>query len=227
MCIEESCGRQYADEDTDHDTCPDRHADAIDTVNRELGLSVNRYCAINVDSFSGIIDSLGGVSITLTDDEAEALALEKGTQMLSGTDAVRYLKLRRQWDGALRFRILLEGVRFMYADMEEFAGDAYMRKVRERMGDALLPIAELEERCGELGLRSPLVVGDIAEAVCGALRDGEACPEELRFVHAGQAGLAAFRRIAEGKTCSAAELAPFYLQPSQAERNRQEKENGR
>lgn len=83
---------------------------AIDTVNRALGLSVNRYCAINVDSFAGIIDSLGGVELTLTDSEAEALGLQKGAQTLSGADAVRYLKLRRQWDGALRFRILLEAL---------------------------------------------------------------------------------------------------------------------
>ncbi len=96
--------------------------------------------------------------------------------------------------------------------------------------DGLLPIGELRERCAELGLRSPLVVGDIAEAVCAVLEDGEACPEELRFVHAGQAGRVAARLAAEGKTCSAAELAPFYLQPSQAERNRQtqiQKENER
>ena len=83
---------------------------AIDTVNRELGLSVNRYCAINVNSFAGIVDSLGGVELTLTDSEAEALKLKPGAQTLSGTAAVQYLKLRRQWDGALRFRILLESL---------------------------------------------------------------------------------------------------------------------
>ena len=83
---------------------------ALDTVNRELGLSVNRYCAINVNSFSGIIDNIGGVTLTLTPEESEALGLGQGTQTLSGTDAVRYLKLRRQWDGALRFRILLEAL---------------------------------------------------------------------------------------------------------------------
>ncbi|MBQ7657156.1 MAG: LCP family protein [Clostridia bacterium] len=83
---------------------------ALDTINRELNLSVNRYCAINVDSFAEIIDGLNGVTMTLTDEEAEALGLGAGTQVLSGDDAVRYLKLRRQWDGALRFRLLLEAL---------------------------------------------------------------------------------------------------------------------
>ena len=96
---------------------------AIDTVNRELGLSVNRYCAVNVDAFSGIIDSLGGVTLTLTDDEAQALDLQTGAQVLSGADAVRYLKLRRQWDGALRFRILLEAL------LRQMSGDGMLSGV--------------------------------------------------------------------------------------------------
>ncbi len=83
---------------------------ALDTVNRELGLSVNRYCAVNVDSFAGIVDRVGGVTLTLTDEEAQALSLGSGDQTLSGLQAVEYLKLRRQWDGALRFRILLEAL---------------------------------------------------------------------------------------------------------------------
>jgi LCP family protein required for cell wall assembly len=83
---------------------------ALDTVNRELGLSINRYCAVNVDSFAGIIDIAGGVTLTLTAEESEALGLGQGAQTLTGADAVRYLKLRRQWDGALRFRILLEAL---------------------------------------------------------------------------------------------------------------------
>ena len=83
---------------------------ALDTVNWELGLSVNRYCAINVDAFADIVDRVGGVTLTLTDEEAQALSLGSGTQTLSGMQAVAYLKLRRQWDGALRFRILLEAL---------------------------------------------------------------------------------------------------------------------
>ncbi len=82
----------------------------LDTLNRELGMSVSRYCAINVDAFADIVDRVGGVTLTLTDEEAQALSLGSGTQTLSGMQAVAYLKLRRQWDGALRFRILLEAL---------------------------------------------------------------------------------------------------------------------
>ena len=90
---------------------------AIDTVNRELGLSINRYCAVNVDAFAGIVDRVGGVTLSLTAEEAEALSMGSGTQTLSGMQAVQYLKLRRQWDGALRFKLLLEAL------MRQMSGD--------------------------------------------------------------------------------------------------------
>ena len=83
---------------------------AIDTVNRELGLSVNRYCAVNVDAFADIVDRVGGVTLTLNSEEAEALGIGSGKQTLTGMQAVQYLKLRRQWDGALRFKLLLEAL---------------------------------------------------------------------------------------------------------------------
>ncbi|MBR3017444.1 MAG: LCP family protein [Clostridia bacterium] len=83
---------------------------AIDTINREFGLSVNRYCAINVNSFASIIDTFGGVPITLTEGEAEALGLDQGLQTLTGDQAVRYLKIQREWDEATHFRNLLESL---------------------------------------------------------------------------------------------------------------------
>ena len=70
---------------------------------------------------------------------------------------------------AHRFRILLAGVRFMYADMEEFAGDAYMRKVRERMGDALLPIAELEGQWQTSKMSCDAALSSDPEAAVSAL----------------------------------------------------------
>ena len=96
---------------------------AIDTVNRELGLSVNRYCAVNVDAFADIVDRVGGVTLTLNGEEAEALGIGSGKQTLTGMQAVQYLKLRRQWDGALRFRILLEAL------LRQMSGDGMLSGV--------------------------------------------------------------------------------------------------
>jgi len=44
------------------------------------------------------------------------------------------------------FRVLLEGARFMYADMAEFANDPYMQSVQARMGESLLSLSGCEGR---------------------------------------------------------------------------------
>lgn len=89
--------------------------------------------------------------------------------------------------------------------------------------DGLLPISELEGRCRELGMENVLVAGDCADAAAAAA-GGETAPGEMNDVHAGCAGAVAYRMYLEGKSMDAAELRPFYLQLSQAERNRKEKE---
>ena len=90
---------------------------ALDTVNWELGLSVNRYCAINVDAFADIVDRVGGVTLTLTDEEAQALSLGSGTQTLrvhipAGIDDGKSVRLRGKGhtsaDGKRRGDLLLK-----------------------------------------------------------------------------------------------------------------------
>ena len=82
----------------------------LSAVNRALGLSLNRYCAVNPASLAFLVDDVGGVTLTLTADEAEALGLTPGTHHLTGEQAYRYARLRRQWDGIQRYKALLEGV---------------------------------------------------------------------------------------------------------------------
>ncbi|MBR3107618.1 MAG: LCP family protein [Clostridia bacterium] len=155
---------------------------AIDTINRQLGLSVNRYCAINVDSFSGIIDSLGGVELTLTESEAEALGLQKGVHVLSGTEAVSYLKLRRQWDGALRFRILMEALLRQMSTKGMISGALSLVDTMLHMIDTNLTMDEivvfafaLLEQQEVKGIESYRLEADaeghVDEAACQACRD--------------------------------------------------------
>lgn len=83
---------------------------ALDTVNRALGLSLNRYGAVNINSFAKIVDAVGGVTMTLTEEEGEAMGLAPGEQRLTGEDVVHYVQFRREWEGGERFRALLEAV---------------------------------------------------------------------------------------------------------------------
>ena len=77
-------------------------------VNKALGLSVNRYCAVSEEAFERAVDTLGGVSMELTAGEGQALGLSEGRHTLQGRQALRYVRLRRTGDGSLRIRALLE-----------------------------------------------------------------------------------------------------------------------
>lgn len=43
---------------------------AVQTVNSNFGLNITRYALVDYDSFPALIDSLGGISLTVTDAEA-------------------------------------------------------------------------------------------------------------------------------------------------------------
>lgn len=79
-------------------------------INEALNLGVSHFCAVNIDSFIEIVDALGGVVMELTEEEAQALALDQGPQRLTGEQSLRYVKLRHTGDGSTRLRALLSAV---------------------------------------------------------------------------------------------------------------------
>lgn len=64
------------------------------TLKQNFGVDVDANIEVNFDGFSSIIDILGGVDIELTSAEAEVLGLSAGFQHLSGTNALRYSRIR-------------------------------------------------------------------------------------------------------------------------------------
>ena len=104
------------------------------TVNELLGVGVKRYCAVNDEAFACAVDALGGVTLTLSESEGDALGLAQGAQRLSGEQALRYVRLRRG-DGTPRPQKLLEAV---YRQMLEGRNvDALMT-----MADTILPFID-------------------------------------------------------------------------------------
>lgn len=65
------------------------------TVNEAFSLNVVKYCAVNADALIQLIDRIGGVTLPLTEAEAEALEEETGERLLGGEKALRYLRLRQ------------------------------------------------------------------------------------------------------------------------------------
>lgn len=88
------------------------------------------------------------------------------------------------------------------------------------MDDCVLPIADLDKAVKECGLSNVLVAGDASAQAAEAVEGAEDAGDEYRYVHAGQVCTAAAKMAERGELCSADELRPFYLQLSQAERNR-------
>lgn len=74
-----------------------------ETIKNHYGIEVDGNVTFNFEGFKDIIDMLGGVEITLTQEEATALnnleskqkwGLEAGVQRLTGAQALRYARLR-------------------------------------------------------------------------------------------------------------------------------------
>lgn len=115
---------------------------AVQTVNRWLKTNITRYCAVNVGAFLKAVDLLGGVTLTLTDSEAEAMELAPGENVLGGEQALRYVRLRRSgaaWD---RPRKLLEA---LLAQASRSGADAALM-----LAGTLLPSIDTNLTTGEL-----------------------------------------------------------------------------
>lgn len=74
---------------------------AIDTVERNYKIRIDRYISVDFDSFKQIIDAFGGVKITLTSVEREVMNggfpgkfPSAGTYNLNGEQALAYARLR-------------------------------------------------------------------------------------------------------------------------------------
>lgn len=97
-------------------------------------------------------------------------------------------------------------------------------ELTKMMDECVVPLSEIDDAVKRSGIVSPVVVGDISAEVSLLIEGAEDGGEEFRFVHAGNVCAAAEAMALGGQLCTADELRPFYLQLSQAERNRIQKD---
>lgn len=107
----------------------------LQTVNAYLNAGASRYCAVNEDAFRLIVDALGGVTLTLTEGEGQAMGLRAGESRLTGDAALRYVRLRRQGDGSVRARKLMEAI------AGQLTGPGGSQSIY-RLMDLLLPLVD-------------------------------------------------------------------------------------
>ncbi len=68
----------------------------IQTIKENFGISIDKYAAVNFNSFINIIDELGGVQIDISEDEVSQIEgiNEAGSQVLTGEQALAYSRIR-------------------------------------------------------------------------------------------------------------------------------------
>lgn len=73
-------------------------------IETEFGIEINAFLGLNTTSFVKIVDSVGGVTVELendiTIDESSGKTFKKGTNRLSGKDALLFIRHRKSYPDA-------------------------------------------------------------------------------------------------------------------------------
>jgi polyisoprenyl-teichoic acid--peptidoglycan teichoic acid transferase len=71
---------------------------SIKTISQFLGIPINHYARVNYDTFTKVVDGLGGVTVNVTEDvrayEDNQVKVPKGVQKLDGKNAFLYVQIR-------------------------------------------------------------------------------------------------------------------------------------
>lgn len=68
-------------------------------LQESFGISVDHTVELDFEGFSAVIDGLGGVEVSISSEEAAHLGLPEGRHLLSGPQALRYVRLRATKNG--------------------------------------------------------------------------------------------------------------------------------
>ncbi|MGL6106158.1 LCP family protein [Romboutsia sp.] len=68
----------------------------LQTISNNFGINIDKYAAVSFDSFSKIIDIIGGVELEILDREVSHIPgiRSSGTQTLNGSQALSYSRIR-------------------------------------------------------------------------------------------------------------------------------------
>ncbi len=132
-----------------------------DIVREYFLLDIAGYAHVDFDSFSALVDAVGGVDITLTNAEARVLKLPAGPNHLYGADALHYCRLRSidsNWQRIARQRTTVQAILNRVKDMSLTEID--------RLSQTILPLIHTDLSKGEITsilLNTPKFLGVTAE----------------------------------------------------------------
>lgn len=151
---------------------------ALRVLETELGLSIARYCAVNFSVFEAIVDALGGVEMALDPTEREVLGLSEEDQMLTGAQALRYVRMRREDEDKSRPLRLMEAA--LRQAVARLSVDELLTLV-----DLLLPAIDTNLSTNDLmslalAFCEPTAQGSISSMTLSASPESELPPEEAQ-----------------------------------------------
>lgn len=194
--------------------CKQTHSQTLLPMLQGLLESLGKRCAdFDLMAVSAGPGSFTGVRIGVAC--LKGLALPNGTPCC-GVSTLEAIALGgRSCQGSVICAVMDARCGQVYNALFRVEGDGLSRLTEDRA----LSIEDLGAECARYG-RDLILFGDGAELCYRSFRDGGArlAPEECRFQRASSVALAAERLAKEGKTVTAAELAPVYLRLPQAER---------
>lgn len=95
---------------------------AISTLNKNLDLNITEFVTVNFETVKTVVDSLGGIELEITDEEAQQIGLNSGgTYTLDGEEALAYSRIRKidsDYQRTERIRTVLDAVFEKVKDME-------------------------------------------------------------------------------------------------------------
>lgn len=69
---------------------------ALSTINKNLDLNITEFVTVNFETVKTVVDTIGGISLKVTDAEAEQIGLPSGgTYTLDGNEALEYARIRK------------------------------------------------------------------------------------------------------------------------------------
>ncbi|MEE0776016.1 MAG: LCP family protein [Bacillota bacterium] len=67
---------------------------AIKTLNQNFDLNIKEYATVNFDQMASIVDAVSGVTMELSEEEAQIVGVNSGAVLLNGSQAVTYTRIR-------------------------------------------------------------------------------------------------------------------------------------
>lgn len=107
---------------------------AVQTYEENFDIDIEHYFVVNFDSLPQIVDLVGGVTLTLTDAEAEhmgkqyaAWGLSGGTQKLDGKEVLAYCRVRKIDSDYKRNERQFKALMAIYEEVKNLSYDEYVK----------------------------------------------------------------------------------------------------